>query len=115
MPNDYKADWGVVVEEAKHMNGVLGEVMKAYGGLHKSVMVDGALDKKTKELIAIGIGIARMCEGCIMSHVRGALKAGATKEQIAEAVAVAVLLGGGPGTVYGAKAIAAMEQFAEAK
>lgn len=113
MPNDYKADWGVVVEEAKHMNGVLGDVMKAYGGLHKSVMVDGALDKKTKELIALGIGIGRMCEGCIISHTRGALKAGATKEQIAETAAVAVMMSGGPGTVYGAKAIAAAEQFAQ--
>jgi AhpD family alkylhydroperoxidase len=113
VPNDYKFEWGTLVEEAKHMNGVLGEVMKAYGGLHKAVMVDGALDKKTKELIALGIGIGRMCEGCILSHTRGALKAGATKEQVAEAVAVAVLLSGGPGTVYGAKALAAAEQFAQ--
>jgi len=113
MPNDYKADWGVVIEEAKHMNGAIGEVMKAYSGLHKVVMVDGALDKKTKELIAMSIGIARMCEGCIMSHVRGALKAGATEEQIADAVAVAVMMSGGPGTVYGAKALAAAEQFSQ--
>ncbi len=113
MPNDYKADWGVVVEEAKHMNGVIGEVMKAYGGLHKAVMVDGALDKKTKEMIALGIGIGRMCEACIISHTRGALKAGATKEQIGEAVAVAVMMSGGPGTVYGAKALAVAEQFAQ--
>ncbi len=113
MPNDYKADWGVVVEEAKHMGGVLGEVMKAYGGLSKTVMADGALDRKTKELIALGIGIGRMCDGCIMSHTRGALKNGATKEQIAEVAAVAVMMGGGPGTVYGAKAIAAAEQFAQ--
>ena len=42
---------------------------------------DITLDKKTKELIAMGIGIGRMCEGCIMSHVRGALKNGATKEE----------------------------------
>lgn len=114
MSKDYKAEWGTVVEEAKGLNGALGDVMKAYGGLHKAVMVDGALDKKTKELIALGIGIARMCEGCIISHTRGALKAGATKAEIADAAAVAVMMSGGPGTVYGAKAVAVAEQFAEA-
>jgi AhpD family alkylhydroperoxidase len=113
MSKDYKSEWGTVVEEAKGLNGALGDVMKAYSGLHKAVMVDGALDKKTKELIALGIGIGRMCEGCIISHVRGALKAGATKAQISDAVAVAVMMSGGPGTTYGAKAVAAAEQFAE--
>jgi len=113
MSKDYKAEWGTVVEEAKQMNGVIGDVMKAYGGMHHAVMSDGALDRKTKELIALGISIGRMCEGCIISHVRGALKAGATKEQIAEAAAVGVMMSGGPGTVYGAKAIAAAETFAQ--
>lgn len=113
MSKDYKAEWGSVVEEAKQMNGVLGEVMQAYGGLARTVMADGKLDRKTKELIALGIGIGRMCEGCIISHTRGALKAGATKEQIAETAAVAVMMGGGPGTVYAAKAIAAAETFAQ--
>lgn len=113
MARDYKAEWGTVVEEAKGLNGALSEVMKAYGGLHKAVMADSALDRKSKELIALGIGIGRMCEGCIISHVRGALKAGATKAEIADAVAVAVMMSGGPGTTYGAKAVAAAEQFAE--
>jgi len=113
MPNDYKADWGVLVEEAKFAGGATGDVWKAYIDLSKAVMKEGALDRKTKELIALGIGIGRLCEGCIMSHVRGALKSGATKEQIAETVGVAIMLSGGPGTVYGAKALAAAEQFAQ--
>jgi AhpD family alkylhydroperoxidase len=112
MSNDYKSEWGTVVEEAKKLNAALGDVMKTYGVMHHAVMTDGVLDRKTKELIALGISIGRMCDGCILSHTRSALKAGATKEEIAETAAVGVMLGGGPGTVYAAKAIAAAETFA---
>ena len=72
---------------------------------------DGALSLKTKELIALGIAIVVKCTGCIQSHVKTAIDAGATREEIAETVGVAILMGGGPGTVYGAMALDAMEQY----
>lgn len=113
MPHDYKDDWQVVVEEARQLNSEAGDVMKAFGGISKAVMPDGALERKVKELIALGIGIAEHCEGCIISHVRGALKNGATQEEVNEAVGVAVMMGGGPATVYGARAIEIAKQFSE--
>lgn len=87
------------------------EVMKAFMGLHNEATKDGALSLKTKELIALGIAIVVKCTGCIQSHVKTALDAGATREEIYETVEVAILMGGGPGTVYGAMAIEAMDQY----
>ena len=87
------------------------ETMKAFGGLAGSVMKDGALDKKTKELMAISISICIRCEGCIAYHVSNAIKAGATRGEIVETITVAVEMGGGPSTVYGSKALAAFDEF----
>jgi AhpD family alkylhydroperoxidase len=71
----------------------------------------GQLDAKTKELMALAIAIAMRCEGCIVYHVRAAAKHGATREQVAETIGVAVEMGGGPATVYGAEALAAFDQL----
>ena len=81
--------------------------------MHKAALGDGALDTKTKELIALGIAVATRCDGCIASHARGAAKAGATADEVAEALGVAILLTGGPGTVYGPRAMDAFLEFAE--
>jgi len=76
------------------------DIMKAFGGMHQAAMKSGALDVVTKELIALGIGLALRCENCIYAHVRAALKAGATREQILETAEVAVMMGGGPVYTY---------------
>ena len=70
---------------------------------------DGALDSRTKELMALAIAIAAPCEGCIVYHVRAAKKKGASREQVAETIAVAIEMGGGPATVYGGEALAAYD------
>ncbi len=88
-------------------------VMQGFGALHKASLTDGALDGKTKELIALGIAITVRCDGCISFHVHDALKAGASKEEIAETVSVAILMGGGPSVVYGIEAMQAVSQFQE--
>lgn len=88
--------------------------MSGFAALHKSAVADGALSKKFKELIALGIGIAARCGGCIAFHTHAALKAGATREEILEVIGVAIFMGGGPAMIYGCEALAALEQF-EAK
>lgn len=90
------------------------KVMAAFMNLHRLGSQDGALAAKHKELIALGIGIHTKCEGCIMSHVKAALKAGATHDEIVEAIDTAVYMGGGPCVVYGAKAFAALQEFENA-
>jgi len=89
------------------------EVMQGFGALHQASLKFGALDGKTKELIALGIAITVRCDGCISYHVHDALQAGASKEEIAETISVAILMGGGPSVVYGIEAFQALSQYQE--
>ena len=84
-----------------------------YGALSTAVFADGALDAKTKELIALAIAVTKQCDGCIASHARGAARRGATAEEVADALAVAILMNGGPGTVHAPRAFEAFQEFAK--
>jgi len=88
-------------------------VYQGYAALHTAVMADGALDMKTKELIALAIAVSKQCDGCIASHARGAARRGASPDEVAEALGVAILMNGGPGTVHAPRAFAAYREFAE--
>lgn len=88
-----------------------------YGGfreLHHAALAPGALDTRTKELIAFAIAVTERCDGCIASHAQAALRAGATRQEAAEAIGVTFLMNGGPATIYGPRAYAAFCEFEEA-
>jgi AhpD family alkylhydroperoxidase len=85
--------------------------MKGFGSLHRAAVADGALSAVTKELMALSISVAVRCDGCIAFHVHDAIEAGATKDEIHEALSVAVLMGGGPAMVYATEALVAYEEF----
>ncbi|WP_350334251.1 carboxymuconolactone decarboxylase family protein [Coralliovum pocilloporae] len=85
--------------------------MQAYGGLVQAASSPGEIDSKTKELMAVAISITSRCEDCIVYHCRSALQHGATEREIAETIAVAVEMGGGPAAVYGARALAAFRDL----
>ncbi|MGD9721240.1 MAG: carboxymuconolactone decarboxylase family protein [Pirellulales bacterium] len=72
------------------------EMARAFGGFYQAVMKEGALTVREKELIALAIGLAMHCRGCINLHTQGCVKAGASREQILEAAGVAVMMQGGP-------------------
>lgn len=99
----------------RQMMGKLGqeipETMGAFGKLHKASAGDGAMDTKTKELIALAIAVVVRCDGCIAFHVHDALQAGASQGEIVETLGVAILMGGGPAVMYAADALDAVEQF----
>jgi AhpD family alkylhydroperoxidase len=95
---------------AKALREEIPEVMRAFGGLSAAAMVEGDLNVATKELIALAIAITRECDGCVAAHARGAARAGATRRQVAEMAGVAILMNGGPGTVWGPRALAAFDQ-----
>lgn len=71
-------------------------VMKALMGLHSEVVKDGALSARTKQLMLVGIAVALRCEHCLEKHISEAVKMGATREEIMEAVGTAILMAGGP-------------------
>ncbi len=87
------------------------EVMKAFGALSRAAMAPGALDAKTKELIALAIGVAQRCDGCIGFHTKALVQMGTTEAELQEMLAVAVYMGGGPSLMYAANTLAAFQQF----
>jgi len=97
------------------LRDALPDVVAGYAALHRSAMGDGALSAKTKELVALAVAVTRECDGCIAAHARGAVRRGATFEEVAEMIGVCILMNGGPGTVFGPRALAAYEEFAEAQ
>lgn len=88
--------------------------MKAFSGLAREALAPGALDVKTKELLAIAIAIATRCDGCIGFHVKSAIRAGATREEVLETVSMAIYMGAGPSMIYAAEALRAFDELAPA-
>lgn len=87
------------------------DVMKAFGELHKAGVATRALDNKTKELIALAISVVMRCDDCITHHIHDALEAGVTREEMADALGTAILMGGGPSMLYAAHAMEALDQY----
>ena len=91
------------------------DVMKAFSALAQSALKPGALDGKTKELIALAVAVATRCDDCIAFHVKAALDRGATREEILETLGMAIYMGAGPSAMYASHALGAYLQFAVAK
>lgn len=106
-------DWSTFVKRTDanmaSLRKALPDVAAGFGGLAKAATADAALDPKTKELIALAIGVAARCDGCLAYHARAACRFGATREEVAEAIGVAIYMGGGPSMIYGAEALAAFD------
>lgn len=86
------------------------DVMKGFSELATAATKDGALDKKTKELIALALGVAARCDGCLGFHTQALVKLHATRQEIIETLGMAVYMGGGPSLMYAADALTAFEQ-----
>jgi AhpD family alkylhydroperoxidase len=101
--------------ELQLLRGKLGKELpgpiSGFARLHRDAVALGALPSKTKELMALAIAIAIRCEDCIARHVHDALHAGATHQEVIETHGVAVMLGGGPASMYACRAYEALAQF----
>lgn len=93
------------------LNRTIPDATRAFGGLSKAVKEGGVLDIKSKEFIALGISIAVRCEPCIMFHVEALVNAGASREELADVLAMAVQMGGGPSLMYASKALAVYDEL----
>ena len=102
-------------EPGRALREKIPEVYAGFSAMDHANMSDGALSKKTKQLIALAIAVSRECDGCIASHARGAWRAGANEDEVAETLGVAIQMDGGPATTWGPRAFAAFQEFAEAK
>jgi AhpD family alkylhydroperoxidase len=87
------------------------DVAAGFAQLAQAAIAPGVLDSKTKELIALAIGITARCDGCLAYHARAAARHGATRNEILETIGVSIYMGGGPSMIYGAEALAAFDAF----
>lgn len=88
------------------------DVMNGFNAVAQAATKEGALSKKTKELIALALGIAAHCDGCIGFHTQTLVKLGVTREELLETLSIAIYMGGGPSLMYAAEALKAFEEIA---
>ena len=109
---DYLALTQRVSADLAELRGGIPAVLKDFSSLGRSALAEGALDKKTKELIALALGVAVRCDPCIGYHAQALVKLGGSRQELDEMLGVAVYMGGGPSLMYAANARAAFDQFA---
>lgn len=108
---DFKALLADTTANTDEYRKISPEGAKGFSAMHRAAMGEGALSTKDKELQCIAIGIIKQCNDCIGFHVRAAIKAGATRDEIAETVSVTIMMGGGPAYMYGSRALQAFDQL----
>ncbi len=111
MTKNYKEVTTNILSSLSKMRKEIPDVMNGFNSLAQAATKDGALDKKTKELIALALGIAAHCDGCIGFHTQALVKLGVTREEFLETLGMAVYMGGGPSLMYAAEALQAFEEF----
>lgn len=105
-----------IVRDRKRAHTALSKSSQGYrlfSELDQYTFTDGALEKKEKELIALGISVYKNCEPCMEWHIHEALRGGASREQIIEALEVGIEMGGGPASVSVRFAIDALDYYSE--
>jgi AhpD family alkylhydroperoxidase len=102
-------DWNVYLKDLLNTIGKLAELspdtVRGYRTLSDAGKKTNHLDEKTRQLIALAVAVTTRCDGCITVHTEAAIKAGASKEEIAEALGVAVALNAGAALGYSARVL----------
>jgi AhpD family alkylhydroperoxidase len=101
-----------LAEPTRSLRAASPEVWAGFGQLHNAAVANGALSAKVKELMALAIAVVKHCDGCIAYHAKAAARRGATAEEVAEALGIALLMDGGTASVYGPRAWDAYREFA---
>jgi AhpD family alkylhydroperoxidase len=114
MTESYAAKITDMRKELRALNALVPEAAKGFGALSKGVKENGPLGVKEKEFVALGMSIILRCEPCINFHVEALMKAGATREELGDVLAMAIQMGGGPGLMYAGHALACWDELAAA-
>ena len=100
-------DWNEYQKQIIANNAQIGkanhEILKGYRGLSGAGASTDLLGGKTRELIALAVAVTRQCDGCIVTHVDAAIKQGATRKEIVEALAVAIAVNAGAALVFSSR------------
>ena len=114
MTTDFVKRASEVVQGMAALHVAAPDAIKGFNALGAAATKTQSLDTRTKELMALAIGIAMRCDGCIAFHTKMARRAEATREQVVETIALAIYMGGGPAAVFGGEALRAFDQFEQA-
>ena len=108
-------DWDGFMDETvaniATLSKEIPDTARGFNAMGAAAKTNGALDEKTKEIMALGIAIATRCDSCIGFHIRALIRLDATREELCEALAMATYMGGGPSYAYSAKALKAFDEF----
>ena len=102
-------------EPTRSLRQAIPETWAGFVALHEHAVADGEVPRAVKEAAALAISVVKRCDGCIASHAKAAARAGATRAQVAELLAVALLMDGGTASVYAPRAWEAFLEFSEAE
>ncbi len=111
MSKEFKSITKDISQYVGELNKLQPNVMKGFSTMSSAASADGQIDKKTKEFIALAIGVTQHCDGCIGFHVKTLKRLGTTKEELSEVLGMCVYMGGGLALMYAADALRAYDQF----
>jgi AhpD family alkylhydroperoxidase len=112
MTNDWPELAKALSADLRNLRIGAPDVMKAFSTMATTAGAPGALDARTKELIALAVSVAVRGDDCIAFHAKAAAQRGATREEIMETLGMAIYMGAGPSVMYASHALAAFDQFA---
>lgn len=113
MIDDWAAFTRKLTADLGELRGGTPEVMQSFAAMARSATEQGALDPKTKELIAMAISVAIRCDDCIGFHAKAAARHGATRDEVMETMGMAIYMGAGPSVMYATHAVSAFDQFSQ--
>jgi AhpD family alkylhydroperoxidase len=108
---DYRQITAAISTNLRTLRRDIPATMQGFSALAQAATKSEALDSKTKELIALAIGVSTRCDGCIGFHTEALVKLGATRAEVEEALGIAIYMGGGPALMYAADALGAFEEY----
>lgn len=113
MTKEYKEIIGDIGAYSKELHKLIPDTMAGFSGMAKAATQTKVIDEKTKEMIALALGVAAHCDGCLGYHTKALVRLGATREEIAEVLGMAIYMGGGPSLMYATDALRSFDQFSQ--
>jgi AhpD family alkylhydroperoxidase len=108
---DWKQYRDEVAARLRDIRTTKPDIIKAYAELHHANSTSTHLDAKTRELIALAVSVTLRCDGCINAHTEAAVKAGASKDEVVEALSVAIMVNAGAALIYSTRTMDALDAY----
>jgi AhpD family alkylhydroperoxidase len=113
MTKEFKSIIGDITAYSKELHKLIPDTMAGFTSMAKAATQTKVIDEKTKEMIALALGVSAHCDGCLGYHTKALARLGATREEVAEVLGMAIYMGGGPSLMYAADALRSFDQFTQ--